>query len=225
MRALVIRLVLNAILLLARLEAALIPVSWMFAMGRASARWGIRLSPGLRRNLEENARQLLGPASTPQMRRALAIQTLESFSRFFVELVCAGRYRPPGADTLLERIRGYDAAERAKDRGQGVIGLTLHMGNYELGAQVLPDLVSPVAVAYNRDPWGLFERLRSSARRASRVEEIAITPSPFFTVDARNVLARKGLLLAAADRGLPTDRGSSYRFLGARRGSSTGRRG
>ena len=117
---------------------------------------------------------------------------------------------------MLERIRGYDAAERAKDRGRGVIGVTLHMGNYELGAQVLPELVSPVAIAYNRDPWGLFEKLRSRARRASQVEEIPINGSPFFTVEGRNVLKRKGLLLAAADRGLPTERGPYYTFLGAK---------
>ena len=133
-----------------------------------------------------------------------------------VELICGASYSPPGAETLLERIRGYDAAERAKDRGRGVIGVTLHMGNYELGAQVLPELVSPVAIAYNRDPWGLFEKLRSRARRASQVEEIPINGSPFFTVEGRNVLKRKGLLLAAADRGLPTERGPYYTFLGAK---------
>lgn len=216
MRAFFLRTLLNLILLIARIEAAILPTSWLFAMGRWAARLGIRLSSGLRRNLEDNARHLLGEGSTLAERRALAVETLENFSRFFVELVAARRYRPPGADTLLERIRGYDAAERAKDRGRGVIGVTLHMGNYELGAQALPDLVSPVAIAYNRDPWGLFESLRSNTRRENLIEEIPVNASRFFTIEARNVLKRKGLLLAAADRGLPTERGSVYTFLGRR---------
>lgn len=203
----------NVVLLWARLEARVMPASWLHAMGRWSARWAVRWLPGLRAGLLANARRLLGVAAPYEARLALSVAVLESFSRFFVELLVADRGLPSGGERLLERMRGLPHAEAARARGKGVICVTLHMGNYELGTLLLPRLVQPVGVVYRPDPWGLFERLRSLRRQESAVREVPTT-DPLFVVTARRLLAEQGVVLAAVDLGFAAPGGEAFPFLG-----------
>ena len=207
------RLVMNLVLLWARLEARVMPASWLHAMGRWSARFAVRWLPGLRAGLLGNARRLLGVAAPYEARLALGTQVLESFSRFFVELLLADRGLPSGGERLLERMRGLEHAEAARARGKGVICVTLHMGNYELGTLLLPRLIQPVGVVYRPDPWGLFERLRSVRRQARAVQEIPTT-DPLFVISARRLLEQKGVVLAAVDLGFAAPGGELFPFLG-----------
>lgn len=207
------RAALNLVILWARLEARVLPASWLHAMARWSARFAVAWLPGLRAALLDNARHLLGIAAPYEARLALAVAVLESFGRFFVELLLADQTLPSGGERLLERMKGREQADAARARGKGVICVTLHMGNYELGTLLLPRLIQPVAVVYRPDPWGLFERLRSSRRRASQAREIAAT-DPLFTLSARRVLDQGGVVLAAVDQGFPGPGGEDLPFLG-----------
>ena len=207
------RALLNLALLWGRLEARVLPLSWMHAMGRWSARFAVRFVPGVRRALLDNGRRLLGPAAPHEARLALAVGVLESFGRFFVELLTADHGLPSGGERLLAEMRGRENADAARAADKGVISVTLHMGNYELGSLLLPRLIQPVAVVYRPDPWGLFESLRSRRRRERQVEEIAAT-DPLFVVSARRVLAQGGVVLATADLGFPHPGGERFPFLG-----------
>lgn len=207
------RVLLNLVLLWGRLEARILPLSWLHAMSRWSARFTVRFFPGVRRALLDNARHLLGPAAPHEARMALAIGVLESFGRFFVELLTADRVLPSGGERLLAEMRGREHADLARAGGKGVISVTLHMGNYELGSLLLPRLIQPVAVVYRPDPWGLFEALRSRRRRERDVQEIAAT-DPLFVVSARRVLAQGGVVLATVDLGFPYPGGERFPFLG-----------
>jgi KDO2-lipid IV(A) lauroyltransferase len=206
------RMFMNAVVLFGRLEALILPVSWLFAMGRWSARLIFRFVPSMREALLDNAKHLLGPESTQEQREAQAVGVLTSFSRFFVEMLTPRKTLPLNQD-LYEIVDGMEHAEAARAKGPGVICVTLHMGNYELGPMLIPQLVEqPVAVVYTPDPWGVFENLRSGRRRQRRVVEIPIKGS-LFTVEARRVLERGGVVLAAADEGFSHQRGKVYPFL------------
>lgn len=213
MKSLLFRWFMNAVVLFGRLEALVMPVSWLFAMGRWSARAIFRWVPSIRAALLANAEHLLGPSSTPAERERQGVAVLTSFSRFFVELLTPRKTGLPLDVDLHDLVRGMQHAEAARAKGQGVICVTLHMGNYELGPMLIPQLVDQrVAVVYTPDPWGVFERLRSGRRRARRVEEIPITGA-LFTVEARRVLEDGGVVLAAADVGFAHQRGKPYPFL------------
>lgn len=211
---LVLRGVMALVLLWARFEAAVMPVSWLYSMGRASARTLYLWVPGIRRALEANARVLLGPDSTPLQRRRHSIRVLEGFSRFFVELLTAPDTYPTQA-AFLERVEGLEHAKQAWARGKGVIGISLHMGNMELGPLLLRGLVHPMAIVYRKDPFGLVEAMRSRARQASEIEEIDTGPA-LFGVRVLDVLRRGGFCFLAGDLGFPdpTRRGHEFSFFG-----------
>lgn len=211
---LLLRALMGAVLLWARFEAAVLPVSWLYAMGRASARTLYLWVPGLRRALDDNARRLLGPQASPLERRRHGVRVLEGFSRFFVELLTAPDTYP-SQEAFLSRVEGLEHAKEAWARGKGVIGISLHMGNMELGPMLLRGLVGPMAIVYRRDPFGFLEAMRSRARQASAIEEID-TGTPMFGVRVLDVLRRGGFCFLAGDIGFPDPRrrGRPYPFFG-----------
>src|SRR5690606_19316114 len=102
---LVLRAAMAAMMLWARFERRVLPVSWLYAMGRASARTMYLWLPSMRRALHANARRLLGPAAGYTARQRLALAVLESYTRFFVELLTAPKTYPDPA-TFLARMVG-----------------------------------------------------------------------------------------------------------------------
>lgn len=205
----------NGMILFARLEAAVMPIGWLFSMGRASARLAVQWLPGLRRALLSNAGHLLGPQAGFFERRRLAVGVLSSFGKFFVELLTAPATYPT-AEELFSSVEGLHHGEAALAQGKGVIGITLHMGNFELGPMLLTERYAPVAIVYRPDPFGLVERMRSMARGRAEVEEIK-TDSPLFGIKVLDILRRGGFAFVAGDVGFPAPGvGESYPFLDGR---------
>lgn len=201
----------NLIVLQGRIQVFLLPISFLFWSGRVGVRVMYRLAPGMRHALLDNAAHILGAESTPAEREALARGVLTNFSRFFVELISAPKTYPD-AETFFSGEHGKEHGLAAHGQGKGVIGITLHMGNFELGSMMLAGLFDPVAIVYHPDPYGVVESLRSRKRRDHKVEEIA-TDGSFFTVPVRNVLRRGGFALVAGDVGFAHQKGEVYPFL------------
>lgn len=203
---------------LAQVLAAVLPHEALLQLGRVGVRIMYRLVPPMRDSLDDNARHLLGPGATAAERRALAVGVLESFSRFTLELVTA-RSRLAVGPELFETAKGMHGFRRAEAAGRGIIGITLHMGNYEAGPMLLTRLHQPVAVVYRRDPMDVFERVRSKQRRTHRIEEIPIDGEPPLRLGVRmlQVLRRGGMLLTAGDVGFEAEEaGEPFDFLGGR---------
>ena len=193
-----------------------VPVRWLLAMGWALVPLLYWLGPRLRRDLLDNARHVLGDEFDPKRGRRQAIAVLRSYARFSIELVTAHR-RLAGDGRLLEGTLGREHYESARESGRGIVGVTLHMGNHELGPMLITALHSPIAVVYNRDPSDAFERMRSARRRQRDVIEIAIDRSPFFGVEVLAILRRGGMVLTAADIGFEAPgAGEEYPFLGGK---------
>lgn len=202
---------------LARVAAAVLPLRLLHAYARLWAPVLWALAPGVRRALLANSRYLLGPGAGPRERRAFGVGVLRSFIRFAVEMLTLHRRRPEGdPDAFLARSVGREHYEAALAHGKGVIGLTLHMGNYEVAARLLAHLHDRVAVVYTADPIGAYEQVRSRGRRDARIEEIVVGRSPLFGAEVMRVLREGGVIAACGDVGFPHERGRPVPFLGGR---------
>jgi KDO2-lipid IV(A) lauroyltransferase len=211
-----LRAAMHLMMLLARLEAAVLPVQWLYSMGRGSALTLFLWVPGIRRALLANARYLLGAQASRRELEQHSVRVIEGFSRFFVELLTAPATYPT-QEEFLGRITGLEHAKRTFEEGRGVVGISLHMGNMELGPMLLEGLVEPAAIVYRKDPFGLVEQMRSRARTSHGLEEID-TGSSMFGVRVLDVLRRGGFAFVLGDVGFEegANKGRVYPFLGGR---------
>lgn len=187
-----------------------LPARLLLRIAKGGSRATFALFPGVRRNLLRNASMILGEDSDDAKRRALAKGILASFSRFIVEWVAPKcLVRPEG---VFEDLGGREYFDAAVGRGKGIIGITLHMGNYELPGRRLAELGHDVAVVFSRERVSFLERIRSRTRAESRLEEIAIEESRFFAIDVFARLRRGAIVLLAGDQvGAPE--AESFPFL------------
>ena len=167
-------------------------------------RWVLRqgatlayLHPGVRQALLDNARHLVGPSSEPRARRRLALAVCRSFGDAIADLLIIRR-RYAGDELPIE-VHGREHFQKAMSMDRGIVGVTLHMGSYELGSLVVARRSPGVAIVYHRDRAGFFEKLRSSQRSFSSVDEVAVDASPFFGIEILNRLRRKETVLIAGE--------------------------
>jgi KDO2-lipid IV(A) lauroyltransferase len=175
-----------------------LPPRLLLRLAQACSRAVFALFPGVRRNLLENARHILGNDSSLAERQRLSCEILASFARFIVEWVAPRAVPEP--QRIHERSHGREHLEAAVAAGKGVVSVTLHIGNYELAARELAAHGYDVAIVFNRERVGFLERLRSRARRAKRLDEVVIEDSPFFGIEVYRRVRRGGIVLLAADQ-------------------------
>ncbi len=204
----------NGVLLLARVQARIFPGSWLYAMGRFSARQIVRFSSGVRESVMANGRRLLGANATEERLQSFAVDVVTNFTRFFIGMLRAPRDYP-SREVLLETMQGREHGEHVLGLGRGAICVTLHLGNYELGA-LLAERFQPAAIVYRPDPFHLVERLRSKTRDFADVGEIT-TDRMMFGVEVLDLLRRGGAAFVAGDIGFAGEAvGDEQPFFGGR---------
>lgn len=175
---------------LARVTPA--PIARSFA--RAAARVAYAVLPARRAILLENL-SYTAPQASPEARRRLARNTFDFIADCQVDLYrLIGR--PPNEIHAMIDVRGAQHIDAARRLGRGVIVVTGHLGNYELGAAWLGALGLPVhgmVEDVEPDMLVLLERYRTATgmRTISRNRGAR---------DAYRVLKSGEILLLVADR-------------------------
>ncbi len=128
-------------------------------------------------------------------------QVFRNFSMYLVDFFRFGRLTPDKVRRLI-RFDGVERMEEALREGRGAIGVTAHLGNYELAGAVLSLLGMPLhgVVLSHRNPWvdDFFTRQRAKAR-VSSIPVQRMTGREFLE-RALSVLRRNEVLGLVADR-------------------------
>ncbi len=174
--------------------ARITPAPLARALGGAAARVAYALLPSRRAILLENLSHS-APDASAATRTRLARNTFGYIADCQVDLYrLIGR--PPNEVTQMIDMRGVENLEAARRLGRGVIIVTGHLGNYELGAACLAALGYPVhGVVEDVEPeiLALLEQYRTATgmRTLSRNRGAR---------DAYRVLKSGEVLLLVADR-------------------------
>jgi lauroyl/myristoyl acyltransferase len=106
------------------------------------------------------------------------------FQNFAVKLADLWRYesgRP--VDTLLDSLSGWEHFEKARARGRGVLLVTVHLGNWELGAPWLTRRNVKLQVITQAEPDPRLTELRQAARARWGVDTLPLGEDPFGAVE------------------------------------------
>ena len=166
-----------------------------------------------RRNLSRNFSLALGrPAHHPAVQRAVR-GVFRNYARYMVDFFLFPQLGAERVRSYFSTIQGEERLRQALAKGRGVVLVSAHVGNWEIGGNLLRVLGYPLTVvglAHNTLRTNALVRHLRSMRG---IEVIEVGASTFGAVEILNALRRNRIVAMIGDRDhLGT--GRRVRFLG-----------
>lgn len=169
------------------------------ALRQTASRY-MRLRPKYQRALRANLSTILGSEpDSPEVRRA-ARDLLDAHFTAWLDFLHFASRPPEEASRLVENVVGYSRIVEGRDRGRGVLLLTAHLGNWEVGGLMLAEMKQPISVVLVPDIFPAVERARRALHRRAGVEEIRVDRTFASTLAVLRALNANGIVAMQADR-------------------------
>ena len=111
----------------------LLPLPLLSGIAGIAGAGAFYLWPRGRRAMLRNYRRVL-PSSSPAERRRVARRSLGNYCRYLVEFAAAPRRPPAQRREAVVDTAGLVSLDAALAKGQGAIAVSLHFGNWDVGA-------------------------------------------------------------------------------------------
>lgn len=136
-----------------------------------------RLLPGDRRKIDANLTRVYGDRLTPQERTRIGRQFFINSGKNLVDLFRFKRHFQSEIAPLVT-VEGLEHFDRAYKQGKGLIGVTGHIGHFELLAAYVASLGYEIAVIGREMYDPRIDRLLVENRESVGLTNIATTDSP-----------------------------------------------
>ncbi len=154
----------------------------------------------LNRRRREIAIENLRPAFAGDRDRAEAAARA-LFSNFSRKLYDLWRYESGcPIQTLFSQASDWQRFQAAQARGRGVLLLTPHLGNWELGGPLLSQKGIPLCVITLGEPDGRLTQLRQAARARWGIETLVVGENPFGFIEIIRRLEKGATVALLVDR-------------------------
>ena len=140
------------------------------------------------------------PALEGDRRRAISVGR-QLFREFALKLTDLWRYESGFAiEHLVCDLKGWEHFRAAQQRGGGILLLTPHLGNWELGAPLLAQRGVNLLVITLQEPDSELTQLRQEARSRRGIETLVIGRDPFAFVEVIRRLNSGAAVALLVDR-------------------------
>jgi lauroyl/myristoyl acyltransferase len=168
--------------------------------GRRLAAIYYRLRPKYLDAAGRNLAVILGePEGSPRV-RALAFEMVVSHFKAWVDFLHFATRPPELADALVADVVGYENILDGRLPGKGVLLLTAHLGNWEVGGLMLARVKQPIHVVLVPDMFPGVERERRRLHERSGVREIRVDRSIVPTLAILRALGENAIVAMQGDR-------------------------
>jgi lauroyl/myristoyl acyltransferase len=189
------------------------PRSAIHRGGGALARAYYTLRPKYQRAARSNLSVILGQAEDAREVRKLADAMLASHFAAWVDFLQFATRRPQEAARLIESVTGYSRIVEGRLAGKGVLLLTAHLGNWEVGGLMLAQVNQPIHVVLVPDIFPGVERQRRRFHERLGVHEIRVDHSFVPTLAVLRALSDNEIVAMQGDRDFDNT-GVSLPFFG-----------
>jgi len=177
-----------------------LPRASMHRGGRALASVYYRMRPKYLDAARRNLSVILGaPEDSPEVGR-LAFEMVVSHFKAWVDFLHFATRPPEEAARLVEGVIGYPHIVEGRLGGKGVLLLTAHLGNWEVGGLMLARVNQPIHVVLVPDMFPGVERERRRLHERCGVKEIRVDRSFVPTLSVLRALGENGLVAMQGDR-------------------------
>lgn len=155
----------------------------------------------LNRQRRQTVENNLAPIFAEDPRHATAAASRELFRNFGRKLVDLWRYESGSAiDHLFWKWDGWEHFENAQRSGRGILLITPHLGNWELGAPLLAQRGIKLLVITLEEPRASLTRMRQASRLHWGIETVVIGHDPFAFVEVIRRLEDGATVAILVDR-------------------------
>ena len=127
---------------------------------------------GIRRDVVTRHLRACFPELSDSDRDALARESYEHLGRTALESTLMSRLGPESLRDLFEGVEGWQAVEKARARGKGLVLVAGHLGNWELSGAYLSALGVPIAAVAKRQENPLVDGFVNRTRRRLGMEVV-----------------------------------------------------
>lgn len=163
-------------------------------------------------NVKNNIRTVF-PDLPPEDIINLAVNTFRNYSTYLVDYGRFGFIERDSISNVIETVEGKENLDDALKRGKGIILLTAHLGNWELGGIFFGRHGIAINVLTFRDGIEKIDNIRDEYRRRHNINTIVLGDSPFSSLEILNALNRNEIVAMLIDRHLAGTDGFSVRFF------------
>ena len=152
-----------------------LPARLCMAISRFLARIYWHLAPHRRTVVIGNLQPALNGNPVEAIQKARSL-----FDQFAIKLIDLWRYEAgQSIEDLFGQSTGWEHFETAHQKKRGVLLLTVHLGNWELGGPWLTERGFPLKIITLAEPGAGFTQLRQASRSRWKVETLVIGDDPF----------------------------------------------
>jgi lauroyl/myristoyl acyltransferase len=169
-----------------------------YAVAKQASAWAYRNRHATRRAVEGNLRivfEARGLAMSECELEQMVRRTFDNFSKYVIDFFQIGRLPPETLDRLV-KVENIEHLAQCRSMKKGIISLTAHLGNWELGANVMERHGYRVNAVVRPQPTAKLDALFQS-RRAGR--GINVLPMGEGTSPVPNWLKQNELVVLLGD--------------------------
>jgi lauroyl/myristoyl acyltransferase len=197
---------------------AVLPRSVSYAIGHAGTWLAWRLMARTREAVADNLRALF-PDETERRLQRRALATLRSYAQDVIDFICALEASNDEArDLFTTREEDVQLIRGLLGRNRGIILVTGHYGNWEIGAVFMRRVYDlPLTIVAMAEASEEVNRIRREIRDSLGTDTIEVRKSMDTALQIRRRLADNRIVAMLMDRHLGRDR-VDVSFLGRRAG-------
>jgi lauroyl/myristoyl acyltransferase len=190
-----------------------LPRRLMYALQHHTIGLYMRLRPKYLSAVRSNLAVILGqPAGSAGVQRK-AVELIDAHFAAWIDFLHFASRPPEEAAELVDSVEGYENILEGRARGKGVLLLTAHLGNWEIGGLMLAEVRQPIHVVLVPDIYPAVERARRRLHERAGVSEIPIDSSFGPTLAVLRALERNAIVAMQGDRDF-NNTGVAVPFLG-----------
>lgn len=177
-----------------------VPRAISYPLGRAVGGAYFRMRPKYLAAIRSNLATIMGEdAGSPRV-SAAAYEMVRGHSAAWLDFLTFATRPPSESAKLVESVEGFSRIVEARAEGHGVLLLTAHLGNWEVGGLMLAEVRQPIHVVLVPDIFPGVERARRRLHARAGVTEIPIDNSPVPTLAVLRALEGNAIVAMQGDR-------------------------
>lgn len=159
-----------------------------------------RLRPKYMKAIRANLSVILGSSADSTPVRRAADEMVRGHASAWLDFLHFAARPPEEAALLVESVIGFSRLVEGRLKGKGVVLLTAHLGNWEVGGLMLAEVNQPIHVVLVPDLFAGVERVRRRMHARAGVTEIPVDRTFLPTLAVLRALDRNGIVAMQGDR-------------------------